>query len=176
MRSHMRSGDYMQDNVDNGRNEGRTTRAGVLLSLAIGACVTLLASGCSKSHVQETVTVAPRPAATQARATNATPGTTFTSARPADGIEVEVAGDELAHAVVALKAKRRGDALYYLSLARTRLNRIAADTNAKSNPTHERILIVLSELDNAEREVRHNYYDQSRAQLLSISGELDHLH
>ena len=176
MRSLIRYGDDMQDNVDNGRNEGRTTRAGVLLSLAIGACVTLLTSGCSKSHVQETVTVAPRPSGTQAHVPKTTPINNSTSAPPSIGIEAEAAGDELAHAVVALKARRRADALYHMSLARTRLNRIAADTNAKSNPTHERILIVLSELDNAEREVRHNYYDQSRAQLLSISGELDHLH
>ncbi len=142
MRSHMRYGDDMQDNVDNGRNEERTTRAGVLLSLTIGVCVTLLASGCSKSHVQETVTVAPRAASTQVHATKATMVTNSNSAAPAVGIEAEAAGDELAHAVVALKARRRADALYYMSLARTRLNRIAAGTNAKSNPTHERIIIV----------------------------------
>ncbi len=166
----------MQDNFDNGRNEGRTTRAGVLLSLGIGACVTLLASGCSKSHVQETVTIAPRAATTQAYATKATTVTNSNSAAPPVSIEAEAAGDELAHAVVALKARRRADALYHLSLARTRLNRIAAGTNAKSNPTHERIIIVLSELDTAERGVRHNAYDQSSAQLLAISGELDHVH
>src|SRR6266851_5507963 len=152
--SHVRYGDDMQDNVDNERNERRTTRAGVLLSLAIGACVTLPASGCSKSHVQETV--APRAATTQAHATKATMVTSSNSAAPAVSIEAEAAGDELAHAVVALKARRRADALYYMNLARTRLNRIAAGTNAKSNPTHERIFIVLSELDTAERGLRHN--------------------
>ena len=173
---HMRCGDDMQDTVDKGRKQRRTTRVGVLLSLAIGTCVMLLASGCSKSHVQETVTVAPRPAATQAHAIKATPVSNSPSAPPAVGIEVEAAGDELAHAVVALKARRRADALYYMSLARTRLIRIAADTNAKSNSTHERILTVLSELETAERELRHNAYDQGSAQLRSISDELDHLH
>ena len=176
MHSNMRYGDDMQDTVDNGRNEGRTTRTGVLLSLAIGVCVTLLASGCSKSHVQETVTIAPRAATTQAYATKATTVTNSNSAIPPVSIEAEAAGDELAHAVVALKARRRADALYHMSLARTRLNRIAAGTNAKSNPTHERIIIVLSELDTAERGVRHSAYDQSSAQLLAISGELDHVH
>jgi len=82
VRSHMRYGDDMQDNFDNGRNEGRTTRAGVLLSLGIGACVTLLASGCSKSHVQETVTIAPRAATTQAYATKTTTVTNSNSAAP----------------------------------------------------------------------------------------------
>jgi hypothetical protein len=158
------------------RKQRQTTRGRVLLTLAIGACFMLLASGCSKSHVQETVTVAPRPAATQPHATKGMPVSNVTSAPPTVGIEAEAAGDELAHAIVALKARRRGDALYYMSLARTRLNRIAADTNANSNSTHERILTVLSELETAERDLRHNAYDQGSAQLRSISEELDHLH
>jgi len=42
--------------------------------LAVGACVTLLFSGCFESHVQETVTVAPRATVTPAQAaTAATP-------------------------------------------------------------------------------------------------------
>jgi hypothetical protein len=165
----------MQDNVDRGKKQWQTTGVVVLLSLAIGAFVTLLASGCSKSHVQETVTVAPRPSATQAHVPKTTPINNSTSAPPSIDIEAEAAGDELAHAVVALKARRRGDALYYMNLARARLIRIAAGTNAKSNPTHEHVIKVLSELDTAEREVRHNAYDQSSAHLLSISDELDHL-
>jgi len=157
------------------RKQRQTTRAGALLTLAIGASFILLAYGCSKSHVQETVTVAPRPSATQAHAPKTTPINNSTSAPPSIGIEAEAAGDELAHAVVALKTRRRGDALYYMSLARARLIRIAAGTNAKSNPTHEHVIKVLNELDTAEREVRHNAYDQSSAHLLSISDELDHL-
>jgi hypothetical protein len=170
-------GDVMRDKVYKGIKQGRTTR-GVLLLLAIGACVTLLASECSRSHVQETVTVAPRAAATQAQAqaTNATTATK--SAPPALDAETEAAGDALAHAIVALKARHRDEALYYMNLGRTRLTRELnpADANANSNSTREHLSNDLRELDAAERSARHNAYDQSRAQLLSISNDLDHLH
>jgi uncharacterized protein YicC (UPF0701 family) len=157
----------------------RATRARVLLSLAIGACVTLLASGCSRSHVQETVTVAPRATATPAQATT---DVNSSSATPAVDAETEAAGDALAHAIVALKARRRDEALSYMNLARTRLtrltrrlNRSAADANANSNPTRERLISDLYELDAAERSARHNDYQQSATQLHSISDELDRL-
>jgi hypothetical protein len=168
-------GDVMRDKVYKEIKQGRTTR-GVLLSLAIGACVTLLAAECSRSHVQETVTVTPRAAATQAQATNATTATR--SAPPAVDAETEAAGDALAHAIVALKARHRDEALYYMNLGRTRLTRQLnpADANAISNSTREHLMNDLRELDTAERSARHNAYDQSRAQLLSISDDLDHLH
>jgi len=92
---------------------------------------------------------------------------------------MEAAGDALAHAIVALKARRRDEALYYMNLARTRLthhlNRSAADVNANSNPTRERLMNDLRELDAAERSARHNDYQQSVAQLHSITDELDRL-
>ena len=152
--------------------EGRGTRARVLLLLAISACA-LLATECSRSHVQETVTVAPRSTATPAP--TAIADANSISASPAVDIETEAAGDSLAHAIVALKSRRRDDALHFMSLAHTRLNRVAAETNTKSDPTHERIVVILSELDAAERSLRHNAYEQSRAQLRLISDELDHL-
>jgi hypothetical protein len=169
-------GHDMQDKLDEERKQRGNTRARVVLSLAIGACVTLLASECSRSHVQETVTVAPRAAATQAQATNATTATK--SAPPALDAETEAAGDALAHAIVALKARHRDEALYYMNLGRTRLTRQLnlADANANSNSTREHLINDLRELDTAERSARHNAYDQSRAQLLSISDDLDHLH
>jgi hypothetical protein len=168
-------GDVMRDKVYKEIKQGRTTR-GVLLSTAIGACVTLLVAGCSRSHVQETVTVAPRAAATQAQATNATTATRSTP--PAVDAETEAAGDALAHAIVALKARHRDEALYYMNLGRTRLTRQLnlAGANANSNSTREHLMNDLRELDTAERSARHNAYDQSRAQLLSISDDLDHLH
>jgi hypothetical protein len=123
--------------------------------------------------VQETVTVAPRAATTPTQATNATTATR--SAAPALDAETEAAGDALAHAIVALKTRHRDEALYYMNLGRTRqLN--PAEANANSNSTREHLINDLRELDNAERSARHNAYDQSRGQLLSISDDLDHLH
>jgi hypothetical protein len=154
----------------------RATLARVSLLLAVGACVTLLASGCSESHVQEIVTVAPRATVTPAQATTDVSSRSVPATVDA---ETEAAGDALAHAMVALKARRRDEALSYMSLARTRLtrclNRSAADANAKSNPTREHLINDLRELDSAERSARHNNYQQSAAQLHSISDELDRL-
>src|SRR6267142_7067577 len=101
--------DDMQDNMqDNGvkRTPGRTIHARVLLLLATVACVLLLASECSKSRVEETVTVAPRSTATRPQAT-----TSIKSSYPPPTVdaETEAAGDALAHAIVALKTKRRGE-------------------------------------------------------------------
>jgi hypothetical protein len=159
------------------RTRPLASRTRVLLSLAIGACVTLLASECSRSHVQETVTVAPRASATPARATS---DLNSSSASPA--VDAEAAGDAIAHAIVALKARRRDEALSYMNLARTQLtrlthqlNRPAAAANANSNPTLDRLIGDLRELDAAERAARHNDYQQSVAQLHTISDELDHL-
>lgn len=156
------------------RKRHRAIRARVFLSLALGLCVTVLAFGCSRSHVQETVTVAPR-----ATASPATRDTSSRSALITVDAETEAAGDAIAHATVALKARRRDEALYYMNLARTRLtrclNHAAADGNANSNPTRERLINDLRELDAAERSARHNDYQQSRAQLHSISDELDRL-
>jgi hypothetical protein len=168
-------GHDMQDKLDKERKQRRNTR-GVVLSLVIGACVTLLASECSRSHVQETVTVAPRAAATPTKATNATTATK--SAHPAVDPETEAAGDDLAHAIVALKTRHRDEALYYMDLGRTRLTHQlnSANANANSNSTREHLINDLRELDTAERSARHNAYDQSRAQLLTISNDLDHLH
>ena len=168
--------DDMPDNVHkNGTNE-RTAHARVLLLLAIVACLALFASDCFKSHVQETVTVAPRAAATPASAITVSHSS---SAPPTVDAETEAAGDALAHAIVALKARHRDEALHYMNLARTRLTRLvsraAADATANSNPTRERLINDLRELDAAERSARHNDYGQSRAQLVSITNELDHL-
>jgi len=144
--------------------------------LAFVVCLALLAADCSRSHVQETVTVAPRAAAT--------PPSTFTvsnssSAPTTVDVETEAAGDALAHAIVALKARRRDEALRYMNFARIRLtrlvNRTAPDTTANSNPTRERLINDLRELDAAERSARHNDYGQSGAQLVAINNELDHL-
>jgi hypothetical protein len=167
--------DNMPDNVDKRGTRGRTTHARVLLSLATGACIALLASDCSKSPVQETVTVAPRAAATPAPAIKVS---NSSSAPPAVDAETEAAGDALAHAIVALKAKRRDEALRYMNLARTRFTHLintAADATANSNPTRDRLINDLRELDAAERAARHNDYEQSGAQLVSITNELDHL-
>lgn len=146
-----------------------------LISLSLAFVLALLA-GCSGSHVQETVTVAPRSTASPAQAT-----TDVNSSPSPSGVdaETEAAGDALAHATVALKTRRRDEALYYMNVARTRLthrlNRTATDGNASSNPTRERLMNDLRELDSAERSARHNDFQQSRAQLNSISDELDHL-
>jgi hypothetical protein len=146
-----------------------------LISLSLALVVALLA-GCSGSHVQETVTVAPRSTATPAQAT--TDVNSISSPAAVDA-ETEAAGDALAHATVALRTRRRDEALYYMNVARTRLthrlNRTATDANASSNPTREHLMNDLRELDSAERSARHNDFQQSRAQLSSISDELDHL-
>jgi len=160
--------------------EGRkrqTTCTRVLFSLAIVAYVSLFASECSRSHVQETVTVAPRATATPPSATT----DVNSSPRPATvDAETEAAGDALAHAMVALKTRRRDEALYYINLARTHLtrrrDRPRIDSTTNSNWVRERLIHDLRELDVAEGSVRHGAYDQSRTQLLSISNELDHLH
>ena len=153
----------------------RATLARVSWLLDVGACVTVLASGCFESHVQETVTVAPRATSSPAQATDIN----STSLPAAVDVETEAAGDALAHAMVALKARRRDEALYYMNLARTRLtrrlNRSAANANATSNLTREHLINDLRELDSAERAARHNDYQQSTALLHSISDELDHL-
>ena len=161
------------------RRRQRANRARVLLSLAIVACVTLLASECSRSHVQETVTVAPRTTQTPVQETTEVNSSSFP---PAVDAETEAAGDAIAHAIVALKTRRRDEALYYMNLARTRLtrlsrrlNRSAADATANSNTTRERLVSDLGELDVAERSARHNEYQQSAARLHSISDELDRL-
>jgi uncharacterized protein YicC (UPF0701 family) len=126
--------------------------------------------------VQETVTVAPR--------STATPAMTVANSNPAPAVdaEAEAAGDALAHAIVALKTRRRDEALYYMNIARTRLTRLthrlnhsAADGNANSDPTRERLMNDLRELDAAERSARHNDYQQSAARLHSINDELDRL-
>jgi 3-oxoacyl-ACP reductase-like protein len=160
----------MPDNVDKIVTH---TRARILLSLAIGACLALLASDCSKSHVQETVTVAPRAAATPPVITAAN----SSSAPPTVDAETEAAGDALSHAMVALKARRRDEALRYMNFARIRLTHLInrTDMNANSNSTRERLISDLRELDAAERAARHNEYEQSRAQLISITNELDRL-
>src|SRR6266850_2660467 len=167
----------MKVDMANVRRSQRAHRTRVLLSLAIGGCVTLLASECSRSHVQETVTVAPRATVTPARAT-----TDDNSSSAPTAVDAEAAGDALAHAIVALKARRRDEALSYMNLARARLtrltrqlNRPAADANANSNPDRERLMSELRELDAAERSARHNDYQHSVAQLHSLSDELDRL-
>lgn len=178
--SHVGQDDEMQDDAEKERTQAGITRARIFGSLAIGACVTLFAAECSKSPVQETVTVAPRATAKQAQATQATTDASSTSAPSTVDAESETAGDVLAHAIVALKARRRDEALYYINLARAHLtrclNRAAAGANANSNSTREHLTNALRELDIAERSARHNAYDQSRTQLLAISNELDHLH
>jgi hypothetical protein len=147
-----------------------------LAALSLATVVALLA-GCFESHVQETVTVAPRSAATPALAT--TDAANSISSAAAVDAETEAAGDALAHAAVALRTRRRDEALYYMNVARARLthriNRTATDANANSNPTRERLMNDLRELDSAERSARHNDFQESRAQLSSISDELDHL-
>ena len=154
------------------------TRWRVSLSFALGLCITLIL-GCSRSHIQETVTVAPRATPIPSRATT---DAEYSVAPPALDAEMEAAGDSLAHAIVALKAKRRDESLYYMNVARMRLARLthrlsrsATEANATSNPTRESLLNDLRELDAAERSARHNDYAQGSAQLLLISEELDHL-
>lgn len=157
--------------------------ARVYLSFALGLCMTLL-SGCSRSHVQETVTVAPRatPVSSQASTDAPTDATYNSSAPPAVDAEMEAAGDTLAHAIVALKTRRRNESLYYMNLTRTRLirlthrlNRSETEASATSNPARESLIKDLRELDAAEQSARHNNYAQSSAQLVLISNELDHL-
>jgi hypothetical protein len=166
--------DGMPDDVEKNGTNGQTAHARVLLLLATVAFVALLASDCSKSHVQETVTVAPRAAATPAFAITIANSTS--TPRTVDS-ETEAAGDALAHAIVALKARRRDEALRYINLARIRLTHLLnrTDVNANSNSTHERLSSDLHQLDVAERAARHNDYEQSTAQLVSITNELDHL-
>jgi hypothetical protein len=146
------------------------------MSLAFGLSITLFASGCSRSPVQETVTVAPRATKTP---TQETANSNSVSAAPAVDAETEAAGDSLAHAIVALKNRHRDEALYYMNLARTRLmrrlNRTAAEANTNLNPTRELLINDLRELDAAETSARHNDYQQSAAKLHSISDELDRL-
>jgi hypothetical protein len=166
----------MKVDTDKMTKPPRATLARASLLLTVGACFTLFAAGCFESHEQETVTVAPRatvspaPAATDANSR---------SAAPEVDAETEAAGDALAHAMVALKIKRRDEALYYMNLARTRLtrclNRSAADAGANSNLTRERLMNDVRELDAAERFARHNDYQQSVAQLHQLSDELDRL-
>ena len=167
----------MQDNADKVKRQRRITRARVSLSL-LGACVVLLFSGCTRSHEQETVTVAPRTPATRAPA--ATAVNNSNSLPPTVDAETEAAGDAIAHAIVALKTRRRDEALYYMNLARSRLtrrlNHSAVATNANSDSTRERLINELRELETAERSLRHNAFDQSRARLVTISDELDQLH
>ena len=166
----------MPDNVCKNGTNRRTIHAPVLLLLAIVACLALLTSDCSKSHVQETVTVAPRATTTPARAI--TVANSSSATRRVDA-ETEAVGDALSHAIVALKARRRDEALRYMNFARIRLTRLisrpAADATVNSNPTRERLIDDLRELDAAERSARHNDYLQSGAQLVSITNELDHL-
>ena len=159
------------------RKRRQANLARVVLSLAIGGCVTLLGSACSRSHVQETVTVAPRLTATQAQTT---PVANSNPAAPAVDAEAEAAGDALAHAIVALKTRRRDEALYYMNVARTRLTRLTrrlsrSEANPNLNPTRERLMSDLRELDVAERSARHNDYQQSASRLHSINDELDRL-
>jgi uncharacterized protein YicC (UPF0701 family) len=139
----------------------------------------LLFSGCFRAPVQETVTVAPRATVTPALAV--TDDNSSVAVRPV-GTETEAAGDALAHAIVALKTRRRDEALYYMNLARTRLTRLARPLNradaaatASANPAREQLLSDLRELDAAERSARHNDYQQCATQLHSISDELDRL-
>lgn len=89
--------DDMPEDVDKS-GTGRTTYARVLLSLAISACVALLAFDCSRSHVQETVTVAPRAAATPAPAI--TPSNS-SSAPPTVDAEAEAGDTKIAHCAEA---------------------------------------------------------------------------
>ncbi|MCU1266839.1 MAG: hypothetical protein JWM21_3157 [Acidobacteria bacterium] len=165
----------MKVDIDKVRKLQQATlgRASFFLAL-LAACVALLASGCFKSQVQETVTVAPRPTMTPAQAT---PDLKARSAPSGVDAEMEAAGDALAHAMVALKGSRRDEALYYMDLARTRLtrrlNRATGNANVNSNPTRERLMGDLHKLDAAERSAHHNDYQQSAAQLHSISDELD---
>ena len=164
----------MPDDLDKNGPNGRTAHDRVLLLLAIVVFPALLASDCSRSHVQETVTVAPRAAPTPAFAITIANSTA--TPRTVDN-ETEAAGDALAHAIVALKARRRDEALRYIYLARTRLTHLLnrTDVNANSDATRERLSNDLRELDVAERAARHNDYAQSTAQLVSITNELDHL-
>jgi len=151
----------------------------VSLPVAFALCVALFVSGCSRSHVQETVTVAPR---ATPMPSPATADADYSSAPPAVDAEMEAAGDTLAHAVVVLKKRRREESLYYMNLARTQLIRLrhrldgsGTETDAISNHTRESLLNDLRELDAAERSARHNDYAQSAAQLVSISNDLDRL-
>ena len=162
----------MPDKVDKNGTNGRTSHGGVLLLLAIVACLALLAPDCSKSHVQETVTVAPRAAATPAPAI--TLANSSSATRTVDA-ETEAAGDALSHAIVALKTRRRDEALRYMNFARIRLTRLLnrTDVNANSNSTREHVIGDLRELDAAERAARHDDYQQSGAQLLVITNDLD---
>src|SRR6185295_16754430 len=102
--------DDLQDNSDRSGTHGRTTYARLLALLAVIACLALLASDCSKSPVQETVTVAPRAGATPVPAIAVA---NSSSTPPTVDSETEAAGDALAHAIVALKARRRDEALRY---------------------------------------------------------------
>ena len=104
-------GHDMGDKVYKEIKQGRTT-GGVLLSLAISACVTLLAAECSRSHVQETVTVTPRAAATPTQATNSTTATK--SAPPAVDAETEAAGTPRTRHR-CFEGQHRDEALYYMT-------------------------------------------------------------
>lgn len=165
-----------QDSVEKNKTKGRSTHARVLLLLAIVACLALVASDCSKSHVQETVTVAPRTTATPAPAITIA---NFSSGTRTLDAETEATGDALSHAIVALKGRRRDEALHYMNFARIQLTRLvsrfAANTTGDSNATRERLIEDLHELDAAERSARRNDFVQSAAQLVSITNELDHL-
>jgi|ERR1044072_308483 hypothetical protein len=160
--------------VDKNETNRRTAYARGLLLLAVVAGFALLASDCSRSHVQETVTVAPRAAATPAPAITVA-NSSFTPLTVDS--ETEAAGDALAHAIVALKARRRDEALRYMNLAGSRLTHLLnrADVTANSNSTRERLVNDLRELEVAERAARRNDYQQSTVQLVSITNELDHL-
>jgi len=162
-------------------NAGRVqrTRAGACLLLAISAGAVLLAASCFQSPVQETVTVKPR--STTSPVMGTTEAKSIRQLNSVD-IETEAAGDAIAHAIVALKTKHREEALYYMNLARARItgltrefNRSPGDASANSDPTRESLLSDLRELDVAERSARHNDYQESVAQLHTISDQLDHL-
>jgi hypothetical protein len=140
-------------------------------------CVTLFAPGCSRSHIQETVTVASRAATAPIQET----AVSDDGPRALD-VETEAAGDAVAHAIVALKKKRRDEALYYMNLAHSRLtvlqrrvSRPAVNESASVSPTRERLMIDLLKLESAERFARRNDYQQSATELHSINDELDHL-
>jgi hypothetical protein len=169
----------MRVDIDKVRARPQVMATRVSWSFALGLCLALLGSGCSRPHVQETVTVAPRATPLPSRATT---DADYSSVPLGVDAEMEAAGDILAHAIVALKARRRDESLYYMNLARTRLiqlthrvNRSASEANATSNPTRESLSNDLRELDAAERSARHNDYAQSCAQLVLISDQLDHL-
>jgi len=169
----------MRSDQDKVKPQRRGRGARVFLPAGFGLCVALLVSGCSRSHVQETVTVAPRATPVPAPREIDTSRSSFL---PAVDRETEAAGDALAHAMVALKKKHRDEALYFMNLARTRLtgltrrlNHSVTDTSANSDPTHERLISDLRALDAAERSALHNDYQQSATQLHSLSDELDRL-